>query len=143
MLERSAYIFTDNTDTEQLHAAQEQDQYDDCGIARDIDSQNQLLQNHEQQVQKSCNGGHRPKKCSDPQGPCGITDNAVNGIIEQLPKTPLGGTGSAFAGDIGDIASAVSNPSENALGKTVILSQGDDAFSYATSEGAKVAGVRF
>jgi ActR/RegA family two-component response regulator len=42
LLKGSAHIFADDADAEQLYAAQQQNQHDNGGIARDVDALNQL-----------------------------------------------------------------------------------------------------
>ena len=58
LLEGSAHVFADDADAEQLAGAQQQDQYDDGGVAGDGDAPDQLLDDGPQQVKYRCHGGN-------------------------------------------------------------------------------------
>ena len=128
MLKGASYIFANNANAEKLHTAKEQDQHNDGGIAGDIDTKGQLLNYHKQQIQECGNGGQSADGSCNSQGLGGIADNALNGVVHKLSEAPLAGACLTGLSNIGDEVGAVANPSENTLGKAVILCYGQQAF---------------
>ena len=138
----SAYIFADDTDTEQLDAAQKQDQDNDGCITGNVDTPEQFLDNDPDQVQNRDHRGDTANVNGVAQGLSREANDAFNGVVQQLAEAPFGGAGGPLAGGIGDEAGIVTHPGENALGEPVILTQLQNAVSHTPAEGAEIAGIR-
>lgn len=141
LLEGSPHIFADDADAEQLDTAQQQYQYDDGGIAGNIDAPDQLFEDYPDQVQDGSNGGQTADVDGIPQGSGGETDDAFYGVICQLSEAPFRLSGVALAGGVGDKAGVIAHPREQALGEPVVFRQFQQTVAYTAAEGAEIAGI--
>lgn len=138
----SSYIFTDNSDAEQLHTAQKQNQNDYGCVSGDVNTGNELLQQYNKQIKKCRYRGEATQEGGNPQRLGGIPHNAVNGIVEELEEVPFADSGHALTGYIGNKAGVVAHPGENALGEPMILSKRQNTLRHTSAEGTEVTGVR-
>ena len=121
MLKGAAYILADDTNAKQLNGTQQQCQYDDGGIAGNSNAPDKFFNDNPNQLKNSSNPGYNTQQRRQPQGDCRITNDAFNGIVDQFPEVPLGGTGSTLTSGIGDELGIISYPGENALGKPMVF----------------------
>ena len=61
----SSYIFTDNSDAEQLHTAHKQNQNDYGCVSGDVNTVNKLLQQYNKQIMKCCYRGETTQEGSN------------------------------------------------------------------------------
>ena len=141
LFEGSAHIFTDDTDAEQLNAAQQKNQNDDGCIAGDINAKEQFFADYPDQIQHRRHSRKAAAEHGKAQGSGGEADDAFNCIIEQLPEIPFRGAMGSFAGSVGNEFRFIANPCEDALGEAVILAKLQDALCHRAAEGAKIAGI--
>lgn len=142
LFEGAAYIFADDADAEQLHGGKEQNQHNDGGIAGDINALDQLFQQNPDEVEHGAHPGEAAQHRGQPQGGGGVADDALDGVLHQLPEAPLGGSGGPLTGGVGDEAGVIAYPGENALGEAVVFPQLQNAVPDTAAEGAEVAGIR-
>ena len=82
LLKGPSNILSNNPYAEKLHASEEKDQDNDRGIAGNVDTGNQFFEDNDHQVDQGCNSGKTPKEGSCSQRLGGITDDAVDSVIE-------------------------------------------------------------
>ena len=139
----SSYIFADDTNADQLHTAQEQNQYDDGRKARYVDACNQLLQHHNDQIDNGRKRGEATKVGSQAQGSGRVTNDSIHSIVKQLAEVPFCFASNPLAGGVRDEASVVANPSEDALAESVVFRQIQNAVPDTATEGAEITGIGF
>ena len=142
LLEIPAYILADDADAEQLNAGKQQQQHDDCCIPRHSNAPGQLFNDDRNQINNGGNAADGAKEGGQPQRRSGIADDALHGIVEELPEAPLCGAVGTLTGGIGDEAGGIAHPGEDALGEAVVFGKLQDAVPYAAAEGPEIAGVR-
>ena len=138
----SAHIFSDNADAEKLYASQKQNENNDGGVARYVNSLYQFLKNHGDKVNYGSNPGHPSQTGGQPQGSGGITDDALHGVVKELPEIPLSGAVCSGLSGVGNKAGAVTHPGKDPLGEPMIFRKVQNAVPDAAAEGAEVAGIR-
>lgn len=93
LLKGTAYIFSNDSGTEQLDRAKEKNQDDDGGIPGDIDPTENLLQQHRNQIQYRTDAGDTAQDGGQTERGGGKTDDSFNGVLRQLPEIPFRGSG--------------------------------------------------
>ena len=142
MLEGTAHIFPDDADADELDGCEEQDEHDDGGVARHVDTVDECPQQHHDQVDNRRQGCAAAQVGGQPQGSSGVADDALNGVVQQFPEIPLGGPGVPLAGGIGNVAGIVTHPGENAFGEPVVFGQFQNTVPDAAAKGTEIAGIR-
>ena len=99
------------------------------------------MQQHNNHIDGCSQTGQSAQIRSKTQGSGGVADDTIDGVVQQFPEAPLGGTGVTLAGGVGDIAGVVTDPCENTLGETVILRKLHDTVSNTAPECAEIAGI--
>ena len=107
LLEIPAYMLADDADAEQLNAGKQQQQHDDSCIPRHSNAPGQLFNDDRNQINNSGNAADGAKEGGQPQRRSGIADDALHGIVEELPEAPLCGAVGTLTGGIGDEAGGV------------------------------------
>ena len=141
LLKGSAYILTDDAKAEQLHTGKKQNEYNNGGLTGNIYAAEKLLNYHNDQVENRSNAGKAAQNGSKPQRSGGESNDAFNGIIDQLPEAPLGLSVGPFTGGVGNEFCVIAYPGKNTLGKSVILRKVQNTVPDTSAEGAEITGI--
>ena len=141
LLKYTAYILTDDADAEQLDTAEDQDQCDDGGITGYINAPEQFFKDHPDQIQDRGNAGDGTQDGCQTQRCGGVTDDAFNGIIDQLEEAPFCGAGGPLTGGVGNEMGIVANPGKDTLAETVVFRKIQNTVPDTAAEGAEVTGI--
>ena len=75
-------VFTNQSQTKQLQATQQENQHDDGGVSGHGNAPDELLQDDDQKIKQRGNGGCESQIGGSSQRRSGKSDDAVNGIPE-------------------------------------------------------------
>ena len=142
LLEIPAHVLADDADAEQLNAGKQQQKHDDGCVPRHSNAPGQLFDDDRNQIDNGSNAADGAKKGGQAQRRSGITDDALHGIVEELPEAPFCGAVGTLTGGIGDEAGGEANPGEDALGEAMVFGKLQDAVPHAAAEGPEIAGIR-
>lgn len=143
LLKGSSHIFTNDANTEQLHTSQKKYQHDDRCVTGDINTCNDFFQYNSDEIYQCRHRSETSQQGSGPQRLGGISNNAVDRIVEQLSEIPLADTRDPFTCCVRNKAGIVADPGKNAFREAMVFSNFDDTVCNAPAEGPEVTGIRF